>query len=354
MFDVLVIGGGPAGAATAMVCAGAGLRTAVIHATGRERRLPAESMAPAIELLLARLGSDALNQASCGRFRAIITNNMLRPVGGDVGRGTCGHHVDRIRFDNDLRQHARDCGAVLVEGERARAVDSERGRVSAIVLSSGRRIPARWHVDATGRRQWLSRSLGRKPQTLSPPLTAWRGEVEGPTDFCSQDPVFTRDADGCSWIAPLQDGRVVWTRFARRNAYMPRVPPELAAAWSVVPSVGHDVTWRTARRFAGNGYLVAGEAGAAFDPGFGQGVAHAIASGISAAETILQVARAPANEGLAFALFHARWLNHAQDCAARLAQAYGGGHASALLGTAPKLNPAEAQEPRTPFARVSA
>ncbi|HEY0300434.1 MAG TPA: hypothetical protein VGC36_03835, partial [Rhizomicrobium sp.] len=98
-------------------------------------------------------------------------------------------------------------------------------------------------------------------------------------------------------------GRTVWTVLRLRTRKFPGLPPRLARARMLLPPKGRDVTWRLARPAAGAGYLLAGEAAASFDPACGQGVFFALTSGLACAETILQVCRTPAREGLCLARF---------------------------------------------------
>lgn len=303
-YAVAVIGGGPAGSAAAIVCASAGLPVAMIVRRQAGRAVPCESLHPGIVPLLMRLGANALEGAIRGRFGAIVSDGRRTPFGSDENGAWQGFHVDRARFDDALLRHARTLGVTVLENERAASIEigADR-RVAAVGLASGKQLKARWTVDASGQRQWLSHALGNRIKTLSEQLTATRGEVEAASAFETSDAQFCSLADGWTWVAPLDGRRAVWTRLCRRGARPTALPSALSAARTVLPPVGRDVTWRMARPVAGAGYVVVGEAGVSLDPSFGQGVIAAILSGMAGAQTILEAERRPARAALALARF---------------------------------------------------
>ena len=102
--DVVVIGGGPAGSATAISCATRGLRTILFERELFARERPGETLHPGVEPLLAQLGvADRLEQVVGARHRGIwIEWNGARrfePFGGDASGPWAGFQVWRQDFD---------------------------------------------------------------------------------------------------------------------------------------------------------------------------------------------------------------------------------------------------------------
>lgn len=54
--DVVIVGGGPAGSAAAIACAGTGLNVVLVERAAFPREAPGETLHPGVESLLERLG----------------------------------------------------------------------------------------------------------------------------------------------------------------------------------------------------------------------------------------------------------------------------------------------------------
>lgn len=68
-------------------------------------------------------------------------------------------HVDRTALDQRLCERAVALGAAFV-WERAATVERDGDRILAVTTSTGRRVTARWFVDATGTARFLGRAFG--------------------------------------------------------------------------------------------------------------------------------------------------------------------------------------------------
>ena len=67
-------------------------------------------------------------------------------------------HVDRTALDSRLFDHARALGTEFI-WERVTGVDAAGERVTGCSTASGRRVEARWYIDASGTARVLSRSI---------------------------------------------------------------------------------------------------------------------------------------------------------------------------------------------------
>src|SRR5262245_43905623 len=87
--DVIVVGGGPAGAAAAITARNAGLRVTLIERDAEPRLRPGEALHPGIEPLLARLGV----------LDAVLAADFLRHEGYWVTWGAEESHF--VAFGSD-------------------------------------------------------------------------------------------------------------------------------------------------------------------------------------------------------------------------------------------------------------
>ncbi|MYE17806.1 MAG: flavoprotein dehydrogenase, partial [Gemmatimonadetes bacterium] len=118
--QVLILGGGPAGAAAARLLARWGLEAVVVERSpDPDRAAPslAESLPPSARKVLAATG--LLGVVEAGGFLANSGNTAL--WGGEGRRddfvgGAAGFHILRSRFDALLRGAAAEAGAEIVTG----------------------------------------------------------------------------------------------------------------------------------------------------------------------------------------------------------------------------------------------
>ena len=198
--QVLVLGGGPAGAAAARLLArwghevvlverSAGAGTAAEPGGGvgggmggdRAAHSLAESLPPSTRKVLAATG--LLGVVEAGGFQPNGGNTAL--WGGDGRRddftgGATGFHILRSRFDALLRGAAAEAGAEIVRGVARlpeRVADGEGWRVE-VGLGGGSRaeICPGWILDCTGRAGILARRH-RVLETAAPTLAVIRRYV---------------------------------------------------------------------------------------------------------------------------------------------------------------------------------
>ena len=324
--DVLVIGGGPAGASTAFQLARHGIRVRVLERARFPRPKPcAECLSPQATRLLLDMGALAALEGQGAWLRGMT----IRAPDGTVARGdydashgfraprAAGLAIRRDVLDAELLQRARDAGADVVEG--VRAVDVRIGNrgdvVGAVILrEDGARedVSARMVVGADGLRSMVARRLRLArmhawPRRIS--LVAHYRDVTDVTDYGEMhiEPVgfvgIADVGDGVTTVAavfPVRRAREIsGNRAGFLDAWLAS-KPHLAARFSqashhgAVSAVGPFVSH--ARRAWAPGALLVGDAADFFDPFTGEGIYAALRGGELAADAIRNGLETAAND----------------------------------------------------------
>jgi len=285
--DVVVVGGGPGGAATAIAAAMRGLRVVLCEREAGTRDRPGETLHPGVEPLLAQLGVGDRLPAVTGVRHAGVWVEWAGPrrfeaFGADGDNPWQGFQVWRADFDAMLLDRARELGVTVRAGCAALAPRLRNGVVSGVVSAEGE-IAAAIVVDATGAARWLARALRVESPPRSPPLVARYGYVQGECPARDDAPLLIGNASGWTWSARVRPGVYQWTRVLFGETGAGAGPPaELAGLAPLGPVRGADVTWRLAERTAGPGWFMAGDAAATLDPTSSHGVLKGLMSGIMA------------------------------------------------------------------------
>jgi len=158
-FDVVVIGGGPAGATVGGLLAKANVKTLVLERETFPRFHIGESLLPCDLAVFAALGLDPkaagyLHKAGA-EFLDERTKGHQTYLFDDALPGTPDHayQVERSKFDHWLLEHARSLGAEVHYGERVTEVvvpESGGAPNEVVVRSAAGTYRARYVVDATG------------------------------------------------------------------------------------------------------------------------------------------------------------------------------------------------------------
>jgi len=294
--DVVVVGGGPAGTATAIFLKQQGHDVLLLD----EARFPrdkvcGESVSPGAWPLLESLGAkDAIRELKPHPLRGmLLTSPAGRVVRGDYPEGTMGLGLKRSVLDAVLLALARQQGVEVEEGVRVTALEFKDGGVTGVVCSE-RHIGARLVVGADGRRSLVARRLGLLREHRRLRKFAVRGHFEDVEGLEERGEMHVGGGGYCG-VAPLSPGSANVTFVLDRRDmaaasgnlagfYMKtlrRWPGlaerlERARLVSVPRSIGPLAL--EAARVSAPGALLVGDSAGFYDPFTGEGVTLALRS----------------------------------------------------------------------------
>lgn len=265
MIDLLVVGGGPAGLATALYAARAGLEAVVVeHRPGTLDKACGEGMMPHTLAHLDRLGVTAPGQALLGISYVAGNCRVDAPFRGGAGRG-----VRRTTLHAAMSDAARAAGVkfVLAEaGEISQDTDCVRAgqfRSRYLVAADGLHSPIRRDLElsqpSTGPRRW---GIRRHVQ-----MTPWTDLVE--VHWTDQAEAYvTPVGDDCVGIAILSAGRGGFdSKFAAFDELRQRVAGHAAGPDRAAGPLRQQVRSRVAGRV-----LLVGDAAGYVDALTGEGM----------------------------------------------------------------------------------
>ena len=310
--DVLVVGCGPAGAATATWLARAGREVTVLDAAEFPRdKTCGDGLTPRAMLEVDRLGLGAW-----ARDRITIRGLELRGFGHErrvpwpAGEhGGTGSAVRRTVFDDRLRQAAVEAGAVVHDGVRVTGVERGDDDEVTAVLAGGDRVECRTLVVADGVRSPVGRLLGRtwhRDTVYAVAARSYVGSARHDHPWIGSDLELRDEAGaiqpGYGWVFPLGDGEVnlgvgalatstrpanvavkdLLQHYARSVRGDWALEGEPRAVTSALLPMGGAVSG-----VAGRNWAAVGDAAACVNPLNGEGIDYALEGGRLLAELIL-------------------------------------------------------------------
>ncbi|MGC2201968.1 MAG: NAD(P)/FAD-dependent oxidoreductase [Stellaceae bacterium] len=220
------------------------------------------------------------------------------------------YHVRRSEFDKLLLDNSRRLGATVLEGVRVTGVELDAEGCSRVTAVGHDGTPSIWLtrflVDASGRDTLLLSRLGLKRVNKRNNTAAVFGHFRN-VRRCngSAEGMITMHLfqHGWFWMIPLPDDvmsvGLVGTRcffrtktedlgsfFARALAASPSLAERMTNAESIGPLIATGNYSYDSRQYAGDGYILVGDAASFIDPLFSSGVMMAMSSAAFGAEVV--------------------------------------------------------------------
>lgn len=307
LYDVAVIGAGPAGSASAYFLARGGLRVALMDKFNFPRdKTCGDGLTPRAVEALKTLGvlPTIENSAYCCNALTVRNSDEVTfrvELSGPQDPPRRILILPRLSLDELLLQHAIQAGAQFIPDTKVEHVFQENGHVH-LSLEGGRSLDCAFAVIATGANTGLLRKTGLlkdvPPRNLA--ARAYFENVEGLDDTIMLffDGV---QRPGYGWVFPTGPGAanigcgVFFNSPTPQTTHLrhliqshPHLKRILQNARQVGPIKGHPLRTDFSRFLSGEGrILVAGEAVGLVHPITGEGIDYALESGQFAAEAIL-------------------------------------------------------------------
>ncbi|HET8773402.1 MAG TPA: NAD(P)/FAD-dependent oxidoreductase, partial [Thermoanaerobaculia bacterium] len=336
-FDFAVAGGGPAGCSAAITLAQRGHSVVLFERETFPRFHIGESLLATANDHFAALGvAERIDAAGFPEKwgARLFTHD------GQSGRGVNfaevrevrrpqTYQVPRAEFDRILLERAKELGVDVREGTRVTACDfAPDAAIVDYANGNNGRVRARAMVDATGRNGLLARKYNLRtdePLLANIAIFSHYSNVPRLGDGCPNDiRIVARNDSGWFWLIPisaeLMSVGVVLPRTLFQQMPEGSMEERLDRALADTPVVAE--LMRNAKRewpvrvekdfsysastYAGDRWILAGDAGSFLDPVFSTGVSIAMESGIEAATELDRAVKRDDFSARAFAAFSRR------------------------------------------------
>ncbi|MFL6589038.1 MAG: NAD(P)/FAD-dependent oxidoreductase [Chthoniobacterales bacterium] len=352
IYDVAIIGGGPAGSTAAALLARAGRRVIVVERDKFPRFHIGESLLPFSMQAFTRLGL----------HEKFARAGFMEKFGGEM-YGACGdegvkfyfedgfrsqtdrsYQVTRADFDKLLLDHAAESGADVREETGVDGVEFSDDAVTIRITAKDRgrgEIRAHYLIDASGRNSILGAKFKLKKNYDHLQKISIFAHYDGMARAQGRDGTLTRMVralDRWFWVIPLSatrtsvgvvcDGAVFKKSGLSAEDFLqqaieeqPLLMQQMARAERVTPvRTAADFSYRSTR-LTGDRWMLAGDAAGFIDPVFSSGVFLAVLAGEQAADILHEVLDRPARRRKLFARYE-RNINQAMDVYLRFVDAW--------------------------------
>lgn len=319
-FDVIIVGAGPAGCASALMLSNQGLRIGLVDFQKSNAFKIGESLPGAAIRMLRKLGISDLSQLlEEGAYLPTTSNAsawgsddwhyqdaLFNPEGG-------GWHLDRKRFDEALLQEVKRRGITFISGKAIKISWEEVNSSFKLAIDAPQNgnltVDASWVIDASGRTRSIIRQLGQMDQTQETEQMAAVTWVNAGIEDMDMATRIKSVENGWWYTAKLPGQCRVIALFgdAEDVSILVKSPNLLIQSFNdteIIPAINwlesdlldlqvSKANASMASRVIGNQWLAVGDAALSLDPLSSQGIFFGLYSGIKGAETVAETIRNP-------------------------------------------------------------
>lgn len=318
-YDVVVIGGGPAGTTLASLLQRQGHRCLVLESSQFPRYHIGESLIPHTHGTFDRLG--LLSKLRDSHFPVKHSVRFVSPSGKDAapfyfsetipGERAQTWQVERSEFDQICLENAEEAGVEVRQQTRVQKVLFEGDRAVGVRARTKDRdsedVAARVVVDASGRIALLGTQLGLKTEVpalnKASAWTYYKGGKRGEGIDAGETTIFSTSNGGWCWFIPLPDDGVsvgivhdpdklfevdeqFEEAFKHQLEQCPPLMERLEGAVQIEPVRGIRRLAYLNEQVVGDGWVMIGDAAGFLDPIYSSGLYLAMASAELAAGCI--------------------------------------------------------------------
>ncbi|MCH9633140.1 MAG: Kynurenine 3-monooxygenase [Chlamydiae bacterium] len=326
--QVIIIGGGPAGSAAAILLAQAGIKVLLFDKDKHPRYHVGESGILSLPFLLQLLGvEDRLVNLGVKRKGGVFFDWNERWLINWGATGDYTYHVERSEFDHLLLKRAQECGAQVFEEHKVKEILFEGERPVGVKVENSKKEKdyfCDYLIDASGRSALLARQYFKCQKPLkafqntalwgywlkanAPSTLAGFEDVDGYSDEIENPITISAIPNGWIWGIPLHNktlsvgvvlsqkyydsvkkemskseiySRAILESEAMKDLLEPAClvsPLRMTADWSYVTE-----------KWAGPGYFIVGDAAVFIDPLLSTGMTSAMLSSVTCAACIKEI-----------------------------------------------------------------
>lgn len=305
-YDIVIVGGGPSGAAAAITLK----RYTKLSVLIIERKLfngyhAGESVSPAIFQLLDYLGLSGekfatTHMLSYGHAAAWGNEALFVRDFMFTGQGN-GLHLDRQKFDSDFLEEASNIGVDVLQP--AEILEIEQNNYWNLTINTSTEeitVKGRYLIDCSGKNAFIVRHK-KRPVHKEDSLIALYGYYNLPENVTlQQQTILETTPNGWYYLCPLPDNKVAiafitdadilkmlnlnipetWLEYGLKTNHISGILGQLSTPEAFRHYAIHS---RIASLPDNENWTAAGDAAACFDPISSMGIGHAINSGIQSA-----------------------------------------------------------------------